>query len=125
MLETIQFLSLLFAVLAMTTGFAHLLELPSKMSFTGREYLTVQQVYRGWAWLGVIIVGAIVSTLTLMIGVRASPVSFAYAAIAFSAMVGTQVVFWMFTYPVNRVTKNWTFLPYDWPRLRSQWEYSH
>src|SRR5262249_33462801 len=82
-LEAVECLSLLFAVLAMTIGVAHLLELPNKMAFTGREYLTVQQVYRGWAWLGVVIVAAIASTLMLMISVSASAMSFVYAAVAF------------------------------------------
>ena len=47
------------------------------------------------------------------------------AWIAFLCIVGTQVVFWTFTYPVNRMTANWTFLPGDWWELRKRWEYSH
>jgi len=123
-LQTAQFVSLFFVALAMTTGFSHLLELPNKMSFSGTDYLTVQQIYRGWAWLGSVIFLAILSTFVLMVALRGRP-AFSYAAAAFGAMVGTQVVFWAFTYPVNRITQNWTVLPENWMRLRTQWEYSH
>jgi hypothetical protein len=37
----------------------------------------------------------------------------------------TQVIFWTFTFPVNKRTRNWSTLPEDWPALRSRWEYSH
>ena len=67
---TIRFMSLLFVALAMTTGFAHLFELPNKIVMPARDYLIVQQVYRGWAWLGSIIFLAILSTLSLAIAVR-------------------------------------------------------
>ena len=48
-----------------------------------------------------------------------------FVILAFLAIVGTQVVFWTFTYPANRQTENWTTLPEDWQGLREQWEYSH
>ena len=35
------------------------------------------------------------------------------------------VVFFMFTYPANQQTLNWTMLPENWQELRRQWEYSH
>lgn len=34
-------------------------------------------------------------------------------------------MFWTYTYPANRATDNWTFLPEDWQALRANWEYSH
>lgn len=39
--------------------------------------------------------------------------------------MGTQVVFWTFTFPANQATENWTQLPENWEALRTQWEYSH
>jgi hypothetical protein len=39
--------------------------------------------------------------------------------------VGTQVVFWLFTFPTTQATVNWTMLPPNWTELRAQWEYSH
>jgi hypothetical protein len=51
--------------------------------------------------------------------------AFVPALVAFLAIVATQVVFWTFTYPVNKITRNWTHVPEDWTRLRDRWELSH
>ena len=45
--KILEFISLTFAILTLTTGFAHLLEIPNKMGLSGPDYLTVQQIYRG------------------------------------------------------------------------------
>jgi hypothetical protein len=34
-------------------------------------------------------------------------------------------VFFLFTFPANKATQNWTVLPQQWQALRQQWEYSH
>jgi hypothetical protein len=59
------------------------------------------------------------------IAARGEPRKFALALTAFLCILTTQIIFWVFTQPVNRATRNWTDLPTDWPRLRVQWEYSH
>ena len=46
-IRIIQFLSLLFAALALGPAMAHLLELPNKINLSREDYLTVQQNYRG------------------------------------------------------------------------------
>jgi hypothetical protein len=69
-LKTIYFLSLLFAALALAPAMAHLLELPNKINLSREDYLKVQQIYRGWALLGFLVVGAFLSTLALTITVR-------------------------------------------------------
>jgi len=40
-----------------------------------RDYLPVQRIYRGWAWLGMVVVWALASTpvLTVMVGTDRSP----------------------------------------------------
>jgi hypothetical protein len=47
--EHTRFLSILFVALTMAPSVAHLLELPNKLSLPADDYLTVQQIYRGWA----------------------------------------------------------------------------
>jgi len=89
------------------------------------DYLTVQQIYRGWALLGFVVTGALLSTLVLTIMVRTRPQAFVLALVAFVCLVGTQGVFWTFTFPTNQQTSNWTVLPENWEALRTQWEYSH
>jgi hypothetical protein len=48
-----------------------------------------------------------------------------WAMLSLLCVVGTQVIFWSFTFPVNQETQNWTVLPSNWAHLRAQWEYSH
>jgi hypothetical protein len=122
---TSSFLSLLFAALALAPAMAHVLELPNKMPLAQDAYLTVQQIYRGWALLGFVVAGALLSTLVLTITVRKERKAFLFAVIALLCIAGTQVVFWTYTYPTNQATHNWTMLPANWVELRRQWEYSH
>ncbi len=124
-LTVARFCSLLFAALALAPALAHLLELPNKIGLSREEYLTVQQIYRGWALLGVVVFGALFSTLALTLLSRGRPGEFVPALIAFLCIAGTQAVFWTFTFPTNQETVNWTVLPGHWAALRSQWEYSH
>jgi ribose/xylose/arabinose/galactoside ABC-type transport system permease subunit len=124
-LNAARFFSLLFAALALAPALAHLLELPNKIGLSRDDYLIVQQIYRGWALLGFVVAGALLSTLVLMIMVRGRRKAFVLTLVAFLCIVGTQVVFWTFTYPANRQTDNWTVLPQSWMALRAQWEYSH
>ena len=109
----------------MAAGFAHLLELPNKIRLPRDAYLTVQQIYRGWALLGIAVIAAIASTLGLAIMVRHERRMFTGAIVALSCLVATQIIFWTFTYPVNQITANWTVAPENWKELRAQWEYSH
>lgn len=119
------FASLLFVALALCPAMAHLLELPNKMALDRDEYFTVQQIYRGWALLGVVVFGALSSTLALTITLRCYPRARAYALLSLLCIAGTQLIFWMFTQPANAATRNWTVLPAAWSELRLQWELSH
>ena len=124
-LRTFYFFSLLFAAFALVPAGAHLAELANKMKLGATEYQTVQQIYRGWEIFGVVVVGALASTFALTIGLRGHPTAFTPALIALLCIVATQVVFWTLTFPVNRMTVNWTVLPDNWAELRARWEYSH
>jgi ABC-type cobalamin transport system permease subunit len=124
-LTIVRFLSLLFGALALAPALAHLLELPGKIHLSRNEYLVVQQIYRGWALLGIVVFGALLSTLALTILVRRRRKEFALALFALLCLIGAQVVFWVFTFPTNQETSNWIVLPEHWESLRAQWEYSH
>jgi hypothetical protein len=120
-----HFLSLLFCALALAPALAHLLELPNKIGLPRDEYLVVQQIYRGWWMLGIVVFGALLSTLALTIVVRKRPGELGPALTAFLCIVATQAIFWTFTFPANQQTANWTQLPDNWQELRMRWEYSH
>jgi hypothetical protein len=123
--NTLRFLSLFLTALALAPALAHLLELPNKIHLSREDYLTVQQIYRGWALLGIVVAGALLSTLVLTIMVRQERKIFILTLVALLCIVGTQVVFWTFTYPANQITNNWMVLPENWLEIRQQWEYSH
>ena len=120
-----RFLSLLFCALALAPALAHLLELPSKIGLPRDEYFVVQQIYRGWWMLGIVVLGALLSTLALTIVARKRPGELGPALTAFLCIVATQAIFWTFTFPANQQTANWTLLPDNWQELRMRWEYSH
>jgi hypothetical protein len=124
-LNIFRFCSLLFTALSMGAALAHLFELPNKINLPSDEYLTVQQIYRGWSLLGIVVVGALISTLLLTIMIRKQESVFALTLTALLCIGATQIIFWIFTYPVNQQTNNWTILPANWTELRKQWEYSH
>jgi hypothetical protein len=124
-LAAARFLSLLFAALALAPAAAHLLELPNKIGLSREDYLTAQQLYRGWALLSVVVIGALVFTFAYAVMARKQREPFMLAVIALLCLAGTQAVFWTFTFPTNQLTANWTVLPDNWAALRSQWEYSH
>jgi len=88
-LKTIRFLSVLFAALALVPAGAHLFELPNKISLSAEDYLTVQQIYRGWALFGFVVLPALVSTLALTIMTRGRGAAFVAALIAFLCCPGT------------------------------------
>jgi hypothetical protein len=124
-LTVARFISLLFVALSLAPSMAHVLELPHKIGMSAADYLIVQQIYRGWALLGVVILIALVSTLVLAILERREDRGFGLSGGAFLCLVAAQIVFWTYTYPVNVHTQNWTTLPDNWTSLRTHWEYSH
>jgi hypothetical protein len=69
-LKAVYFTSLLFTALSLAPGLAHLLELPNKIHLPAQEYLTVQQIYRGWALLGIALFLAFASNLALTVMTR-------------------------------------------------------
>jgi len=121
----LRILSVLFTALAMIFAGAHLVELPHKIGLSASDYLTVQQIYRGWQFAGIIVVGEIASIAALAYAVRRNRRVFIPTLIALLCVIGTQVLFWVFNFPANRATDNWATLPADWETLRDRWEFAH
>lgn len=121
----LRFLAVLLTAIVLGAGLAHLFEFPNKMDLSRDDYLIVQQIYRGWALLGIALIGALIVTLVLAIAVRKKPTIFALTVTALLCLAASLAIFFTFTYPANQQTANWTFLPADWEELRDRWEYSH
>jgi membrane protein YdbS with pleckstrin-like domain len=103
---------------------AHLLEANNKMQLSKDEYRVVQQIYRGWAFLGIILIIGLISTLLLTIQTRHQPF-FIWNLLSCICVLATLAIFFVFIFPVNQQTKNWEILPDNWLQLRNRWEFSH
>lgn len=115
----------LFTALALGPSLAHLLELLNKISLSREQYFIVQGIYSGWALLGIVIFCELVSLLTLGFLLRRERWPLYWAVLALVCIVGAQAIFWVWTYPANVATNNWTEIPDNWQALRITWEYSH
>lgn len=124
-LEISQFFALLLVALALVPAGAHLFALPGKLGLRKEAYFTVQGIYRGWALFGFVQVGAVLATAAL--AWLSSDVTLAFTAAVFACVlvVLTLVLFFLFVFPTNRATQNWTVAPDNWDRLRARWEYGH
>ena len=119
------FFSLIFVSIIFVPAGAHLAELLNKIDLPKEQYFVVQSIYAGWALFGAPVFAALLSLLVLVISLRRERGPFTWALIAFLCIVATQVVFWVWTYPMNIATNNWTIIPENWEALRRQWEYAH
>jgi hypothetical protein len=124
-LRATQFLAIVLTALALVPAGAHLFELPNKIGLGQEEYFVVQSIYRGWALFGIALFGALAANLALAIVVRRQRAPFWLALVAFLLVAATLAIFFIWTYPANEATGNWTVVPSDWQELRTTWEYAH
>lgn len=149
MLHMIQIVSILLVAVAFAPALAHVLEFPGKRRLTKEAYLTVQPIYYpGFTIAGGIgEVGGLISVIVLLLLTPRGTRAFWLTLVAVLGMLGMQVVFWLFTQPVNRFwlqsaplgTFGSAFFEVgsaahrsqtdygsdDWTRKRDRWEYSH
>jgi hypothetical protein len=124
-LKLLQFLAIVSTALYLVPTGAHLFEMANKMALPQFEYMTVQKIYAGWSLFGIVVDVAPFATLLHAWLVRADRKALALSLAALVALVGTQLVFWIFTYPMNVASQNWTVVPEPFDAARRQWEYSH
>lgn len=119
------FIALMATAVALGGALAHALELPNKIGLPREHYLIVQRIYDGWNQLAYVLAMQLAALLTLIwLYWRDTRVA-RFVVLALVALIAAQIVFWMFTYPANVATGQWTVLPENWQQLRTQWEYSH
>jgi len=146
MFQMIEIISILLVALALAPALAHLLEFPGKSRLTKDAYLSVQPIYYpGFTIAGGIgEVGGLISVLVILVLTPQNVPAFWLRLVALAAMVGMQIVFWLFTQPVNKFWLQGTSLggfgepffnvgshhvrpddPNGWKKMRDRWEYSH
>jgi hypothetical protein len=100
-------------------------ELPNKIGLDRQAYFTVQGIYRGWALFGFVLFGALFANLALTLLLVFRRRSYLLPLAAFLLVAATLAIFFIWTYPANQATSNWTLPSPDWVSLRLQWEYAH
>jgi len=124
-MRVLQFVAVVLTALALIPGGAHLFESPNKIGLSQEQYFAVQAVYRGWAFFGTVIVAAIGANLAVAVMLFRRGRRFWPSLAAGLILGGTLVVFFVWTYPANLATNNWTVVAADWKGLRVEWELSH
>jgi hypothetical protein len=95
------------AVYLVLTG-AHLFELSAKLAMSPSDYMVVPGIYRGWLRFGIAIFPAMLLTLLHAVMRRGQRIVFILSLISLLCLIGTQIIFWLFTYPMNVLSGNWT-----------------
>ncbi len=125
LLVCVRLLAIVTVALYLVPTGAHLFELAGKMRLSPADYMLVQALYRGWALFGIVIFAALLLTLLHAVLHRRKRNVVILSLAAFFSLVSTQVIFWVFTYPMNVASSNWTVTPEHFEAARHQWEYSH
>lgn len=121
----VPFLAIVLSAFALIPVGAHFFELWNKMGLDRDAYFIVQQIYRGWALFGIVLFADLAALLALAVSLRGEKGPFRLALLAFGLVALSLVLFFLWTYPANQATQNWTVVPADWERLRLQWERTH
>jgi hypothetical protein len=121
----LQFIAIILTALALVPGGAHLLKLTYKINLDHDNYITVQQIYREWALLGIILILSVFANGLVAFKIRSHTAAMACATIAALLMCVGLVIFFAWTFRVNQATSNWSVTPENWQSLRAKWEYSH
>jgi hypothetical protein len=124
-IKLLQWAAVMCLAISMAGGWAHLMSMPAKMRMSREDYFVAQQVYQGWALLGIPIFAALGATAALALLQRHARGADCLSLAAALCIAASLVIFFIFTFPANQATQNWTTLPPDWEPLRRQWEYSH
>lgn len=124
-MKTLQFIAIVLTALALVPGGAHLFALPNKIHLSESSYFIAQNIYRGWALVGIVLIGAVLANAALAVLMCGQRPAFILALISTLCLIATLAIFFTFTYPANQVTNNWTQVPANWEELRWQWEVSH
>jgi hypothetical protein len=124
-LAVVRVCALVLVALCLVPAGAHLSELPNKIGLPPDQYMLVQQIYRGWALFGIVIFAALAATATQALLLRHERMAFRASVVAFLCLAAAQAVFWLFTFPINVASANWSKVPEGFEAARRQWEYAH
>jgi hypothetical protein len=120
----LSFAALSLTAIALIPLGAHVFEMSAKMKFGRDAYYMAQGLYRGWAWFGIAFAGAFAACAAraALPGIRYDRLLSLFAAVMIAASLA---IFFVYVYPANQATKDWTAISANWKVLRQQWEWGH
>ena len=122
----LKLLTLALTTLIVIPAGAHLFEFPAKIRMTEADYFTVQSIYAGWGLFAVAILASITANGYLSWRLRATDRPAARWALTSALLIClTLVIFFIWVFPGNQATANWTSVTPKWEELRRNWEYGH
>jgi hypothetical protein len=124
-IDLVYFLAIVFLALIFAPAAAHLFALRNKIGMNQPDYYIAQRAYRRWDIFGWPYLGALVFTAWLAIALRGEGAEFWLSAAALFLTALSLVIFFIWVFPGNRATRNWTVAPENWDSLRRRWEYGH
>jgi hypothetical protein len=147
MFQTMQLLTVVLVAIAMVPALAHALEFPGKMRLNRDAYFAVQSIYYpGFTIAGIAEPAGLLASVVLLALTPKGTAGFWLTCAAVLGMIGMQIVFWIYTQPVNKLWLQGTQINNlatgffalrsggqastqddgaDWRRLRDRWEFSH
>ena len=129
-MRTLRFVTLLLAALDLGLGFAHTLELPSKMKVAAPLYREFQyNLYAAFATVGgPVEIGSILAALILAYGVRKERRAFVPTLTGAILLLVAFLGIWLPVVGVaNADFATWSpgTIPPEWTSWRDRWEYGH
>ena len=129
-LKAWRFITIILTALLMTMGFAHLWQMPTRLTYDGSLWFTTLNMYQQFGPGGpgpFIEIGAIVSTIVLLFLLRDHRMASVLALVAAISLLAAFAAWWVLVHPVNVEMLNWTAesLPANWMEYRDRWEYAH
>ena len=118
--------ALVLTAIVLVPSAAHLFEFAGKINLDRQSYFTVQAIYAGWSMFALPIFAAILANMLLsLVYWRRHDKRAIYSGLAAGLIAGSLAVFFVWVFPGNQQTANWTSGPENWERLRRNWEYGH
>jgi hypothetical protein len=128
-LKICRFVSIYLTALTLSLTFAHLLEMPRKLQWSGALYMAVQHsLYLFFAWVGAFAeVSAVVFLVVLSALVRKRKFTFYLTLFATVCLATGLAVWFAIVSPANSQMALWHSvpLPANWEDVRRQWEWGH
>ncbi len=120
----LSFIALFLTAMALIPLGAHVFEMAAKMKLGRDAYYMAQGLYRGWSWFGLAFAGAFAACVAraALPGARFDRGLLLFAAVMIAASLA---IFFVYVYPANQATKDWTAVAANWKILRQQWEWGH